>query len=121
MTEVADDERGFVLTEALAALALAAIIGAGLIAALQSTSQRSDEARVRALALNLADAQLATALADPSLGADEGITGDLTWRRIIAPYPAMASAERVAIEVDWSTLRKSGTTRLEGVRLADAE
>lgn len=117
-------EDGFVLTEALAALALAGIIGAALIATLTTTSLRSAEAEVRALALREATVRIDEALyagAGPETYTPQDLDrskDDLPWVRTIAPVADWKGLERVHVAVSWRTLRKSGDVELEAYRVA---
>jgi hypothetical protein len=121
-----NDEAGFVLVEAIAALAVAAFAATALMMALNASSARSGEARVRNLALRQAEL-----LMTETIGADRpedlelrGALPDsgLSWTRSLGnhgePYPNL---QPVVVEVTWKNLQKEGTTRLEAYRITQTE
>jgi type II secretory pathway pseudopilin PulG len=116
---VRNGERGFVLAEALTALAVTAIAAAGLIAALRAASDRTEEASIRTLALRearhlLAEASTGDASALPSHG--DIASAHLTWTRQVTPLAANPRVESVVVQVGWTTRRRTGATRLETYR-----
>ena len=113
-----DTEGGFVLLEAIAALAIASLAATALIAGLIATSGRSAEDDVRSTALREAQVLLAETIhaADP---ADLVPKGDLkaarlSWRRTFEEADKdFLGLQKVTIEVDWQSAHRQGTTRLE--------
>ncbi len=117
----ASEEDGFVLTEAIAALAIAGLVGAALVMTLTATHARSAEARLRDAALRqarflIAEAQMA-ATPLPASGATAE-PARLSWTRAIEPLEGYTGVEVIAVEVSWRTLRKEGETHLEAFRIA---
>lgn len=108
-------EDGFVLSEALASLALAAIVGAGLIAALTSSSSRAAEARARASALRVAEVQLSEALDGAVRETSQGVSDGLAWRITRTPHPKFYGAEIVRASVIWHSPRREGEIELEAI------
>lgn len=113
---------GFMMVETLAAAALAAIVGSGLVAALASADARGAEARTRAAALRQAEFLIDEARqANPSqvLQAEGTIPSPaLSWTRTIGPLDGSQSTlERVEVTVSWTTGRKQGETHLEIYRV----
>lgn len=113
---------GFMMVETLAAAALAAIVGSGLVAALASADARGAEARMRAAALRQAEFLIDEARrANPSqMLQTEGTIPSpaLRWTRTIGPLGGSQSTlERVEVTVSWTTGRKQGETHLEIYRV----
>lgn len=118
-------EAGFTLVEAVAALAVSAIVSAGLLSALGSAAGRSAEAGVRNDALKAATLLLEEGLvaADATTLPKEGsIDGRrLAWTRSYGPVgDPYDGLQRVKVEVSWQSVNKKGATRLEAIRLAPA-
>lgn len=116
-------EDGFVLTEAIAALAIAGLVGAALVMTLATTHARSSEARLRDAALRqarflIAEAQMAHASL-PSSGSTAP-PDRLAWTRAITHREEYSGVEVIAVDVSWRTLRKSGEAHLEAYRIAPA-
>jgi type II secretory pathway pseudopilin PulG len=121
-------QSGFAMVEAIAALAVSAIVAAGLMAALGGASTRAAEAQVRSIALRQAQALIAEAMmaqpAETSPAVQLKAKGSLAdpaleWTRTIHPLgEAFPGIERVRVVVLWSTLRASGETQLEAYRIS---
>jgi prepilin-type N-terminal cleavage/methylation domain-containing protein len=119
----AQSDSGFAMMETLVALAVAAIASAGLIAALSSAGARSAEVKARDSALRTAQNLIVEAEAakpgDVLTTEGRNAASNLKWERRIVPsetdYPGM---ERIEVEVRWTSLRKSGVTRLQALRIA---
>lgn len=121
-----NDQAGFAMVEALVAIAIAAIAGAGLIAALESVSWRSSEVHARDLALREARDLMTEAMEVssesnlPAKGQNDQLR--LSWKRSIEPPgPDFPGMERINIQVRWSTSHKSGVTMLNALRVARHE
>ncbi len=121
-----DNENGFVLVEAIAALAVAVFAATALMTALGSVSARSAEARVRDMALRQAEMLLLETLSlteeDTPALSGTAVDAGLLWTRTLdtagADYPGL---QRIVIEVAWHSLQKEGKTRLEAYRIAPIE
>jgi type II secretory pathway pseudopilin PulG len=115
-------EDGFVLVEAIAALAVAAIAAAALMTSLASANGRSAEADLRMSALRQAEVLLAEGVsaADPATLAPRGAVSStrLSWTRAFEDagtiYPGL---QRVTVEVNWTAISRKGATRLEAYRV----
>ncbi len=116
-------EDGFVMVEAVAALAVAAIAAAGLMTALSVANARGNETRFRDLALRQAQLLIVEALAANNLE-DLPLRGEvrearLAWTRSIGPagetYPGI---RRIEVNVSWTSLQTKRTTRLEALRIS---
>ena len=119
----ASKEGGFVLVEAVAALAIASLAATALIATLIATSSRSAEARIRDAALREARALLAESVHSPDTAQlsqrGELPSARLNWRRTQDETPSVfPGLQKVAVEVDWKSASRKGTTRLEAYRPA---
>jgi prepilin-type N-terminal cleavage/methylation domain-containing protein len=119
----AQSDSGFAMMETLVALAVAAIASAGLIAALSSAGARSAEVKARDSALRTAQNLIveAEAAKPGDVLATEGrnAASNLKWvRRIISSETDYLGMERIEVEVRWTSLRKSGVTRLQALRIA---
>jgi len=110
---------GFAMIEALAAVAISAIAGATLLAALSAASSRSNESHLRELALRQAQALIAEAEGATNTfgltGGGDLMAGALTWRRQISPID-MAGLSQIDVEVDWQVQHKKGATHLAAYR-----
>lgn len=116
-----DRQEGFVLVEAVTALAVAAIAATALMTSLSSASARSAEADVRMSALRQAEMLLAEGLAasDPDAMASRGtLPSRLSWtRKYEEAHDAYPGFQRVTVEVSWTTINRKGATRLEAYRI----
>lgn len=118
-------EAGFMMVEALEALTLAAIVGAGVMAALSSANARSAEAQTRSLALRQAEALIAEAEhpgPDQSLPTKGSIASHgLTWVRTIEPLGEdRPMLETIKVSVRWTARHREGETHLEAYRVKPA-
>jgi hypothetical protein len=116
-------QEGFVLVEAISALAVAGLAATALFAALGSANARSAEARVRSLALRQAQVLLLETVEAPLPDelARQGAAGktSLAWRRTVEKEDeTLPGLQKVAVEVNWSNLQKKGVMRLEAYRAA---
>ncbi len=107
-------DEGFVLWDAFAALAAAAIIASGLVAALRTSVVASREAETRARALALAE--LALTQGEDGAGPEAGEAGALSWTRDIQPYAFDPAYEIVVVRVSWRSNASHGETKLETLR-----
>lgn len=120
-----DNEAGFALVEAIAALALSAIAAAALISTLASSRSRTLEVEVRGEALRQAEYLLAEAVTAPDLlqvarrGSlpDKSLSWTIGFGEELEDRPGVIAVEAT---VNWKAAGRKGVTRLEAYRIAPA-
>lgn len=116
-------DRGFTLLETLVALAVSALVAAGLMSTLGRARLKSSEAGIRAEALSLAKSLLAETFLTGDIASmprsGEGPSSKLAWRielsRAGENFPGI---QRVDVIVSWRVADRKGETRLAGHRFS---
>lgn len=107
-----DDEEGAIVVEAMIAALIIAGMAAALFATLHSNALAARAADERRRALLVAQSALAAAGAGNPLspGIEEGMDGDLVWRRAVAPFSVPDGASRAGtVERVTVSVRRAGS------------